>query len=44
MIDLSNEYGQRVARRLREEPIGWLTTVDRHGLPPTSAGVVSVGR
>ena len=33
MIDLSNEYGQRVARRLRKEPIGWLTTVDRHGYP-----------
>lgn len=33
MIDLNSEYGQRVARRLAEERIGWLTTVDGSGTP-----------
>ncbi len=33
MIDLNSEYGQRVARRLAEERIGWLTTVDGSGMP-----------
>ncbi|MEZ4768981.1 MAG: TIGR03667 family PPOX class F420-dependent oxidoreductase [Caldilineales bacterium] len=33
MIDLNTEYGQRVARRLAEERIGWLTTVDGSGTP-----------
>ncbi len=33
MIDLNTEYGQRVARRLAEERIGWLTTVDGSGMP-----------
>ena len=28
MIDLNTEFGQRVARRLAKERIGWLTTVD----------------
>lgn len=33
MIDLNTEFGQRVARRLAEERIGWLTTVDASGTP-----------
>ena len=33
MIDMHTEFGQRVARRLREERIGWLTTVDEKGVP-----------
>lgn len=33
MIDQSTEFGQRVARRLAEERIGWLTTVDASGAP-----------
>lgn len=33
MIDTSTEFGQRVARRLAEERIAWLTTVDSHGIP-----------
>lgn len=33
MIDLNTEFGQRVARRLAEERIGWLTTVDATGTP-----------
>ena len=33
MIDLSTEFGQRVARRLVEEGIIWLTTVDSSGVP-----------
>lgn len=33
VIDLSTEFGQRVARRLEEERIVWLTTVDASGTP-----------
>jgi PPOX class probable F420-dependent enzyme len=33
MIDLSTEFGQRVARRLAEEHTVWLTTVDSTGAP-----------
>ena len=33
MIDLNTEFGQRVARRLAKERIGWLTTVDALGGP-----------
>ena len=33
MIDESSEFGKRAARRLREAPIAWLTTVDRVGTP-----------
>lgn len=33
MIDTTTEFGQRVARRLAEERIAWLTTVDSHGVP-----------
>lgn len=33
MIDHNTEFGQRVARRLAEERIGWLTTVDAKGAP-----------
>lgn len=33
MIDLTDEFGKRVARRLSEELIIWLTTADRHGTP-----------
>lgn len=29
----STAFGERVARRLREEPIVWLTTVDAKGTP-----------
>lgn len=36
MIDTSTEFGARVARRLREEPIVWLTTVRRDGTPQPS--------
>ncbi len=32
-LDLTTEFGQRVARRLREERIIWLITVDAHGIP-----------
>ena len=35
-IDTSTEFGQRVARRLREERIGWLTTVGPDGTPQPS--------
>ncbi len=31
--DVTTPFGQRVARRLREEPIIWLTTVDSKGTP-----------
>lgn len=31
--DPSTEFGARVARRLAEEPIGWLTLVDASGTP-----------
>jgi PPOX class probable F420-dependent enzyme len=33
MIDLATEFGQRVARRLKEEHIVWLTTVGPDGIP-----------
>jgi PPOX class probable F420-dependent enzyme len=33
MIDLSTEFGKRVARRLSEEEIIWLTTTDSQGSP-----------
>lgn len=32
-IDTNTEFGQRVARRLEEERIIWLTTVDSHSRP-----------
>lgn len=31
--DPATEFGARVARRLRDEPLAWLTTVDRAGTP-----------
>jgi len=31
--DPATPFGQRVARRLREEPVIWLTTVDSKGTP-----------
>jgi len=33
VLDESTEFGARAARRLREELIGWLTTVDPDGTP-----------
>lgn len=33
MIDTNTEFGQRVARRLAEERIAWLTTIDSSGAP-----------
>lgn len=33
MIDESTEFGARAARRLREEHLAWLTTVDGRGTP-----------
>jgi PPOX class probable F420-dependent enzyme len=33
MLDQSTEFGARAARRLREEIIGWLTTVSPDGGP-----------
>ena len=33
LVDTSTEFGQRVERRLREEKLAWLTTVDRAGTP-----------
>jgi PPOX class probable F420-dependent enzyme len=35
-IDTSTSFGERAARRLREERVGWLTTVRRDGLPQPS--------
>ena len=35
-IDTTTEFGQRVARRLRDETIGWLTTVGPDGTPQPS--------
>ena len=35
-IDTSSEFGARVARRLNEEPIGWLTTSGADGTPQPS--------
>ena len=33
MLDLETEFGARAARRLREDVLAWLTTVDRRGTP-----------
>jgi PPOX class probable F420-dependent enzyme len=33
VLDETTEFGQRAARRLREEVIGWLTTVSPEGAP-----------
>ena len=33
MLDETTEFGARAARRLRDELIGWLTTVDPTGTP-----------
>jgi PPOX class probable F420-dependent enzyme len=33
MLDLGTEFGARAARRLREDVLAWLTTVDRRGTP-----------
>ena len=35
-IDTTTAFGQRVARRLRDETIGWLTTVGADGTPQPS--------
>jgi len=35
-IDTSSEFGARVARRLADDPIGWLTTVSADGTPQPS--------
>ena len=36
LIDTTTEFGQRVERRLAEEPIVWLTTVSPTGTPQPS--------
>ncbi len=33
LIDTSTEFGERVARRLKDEQIAWFTTVSRDGTP-----------
>ena len=33
MIDFSSKFGRRVNRRLRQEKVIWLTTVDSHNTP-----------
>jgi PPOX class probable F420-dependent enzyme len=33
MLDERSEFGQRAARRLRDDVLAWLTTVDRRGTP-----------
>jgi PPOX class probable F420-dependent enzyme len=33
VLDQDTEFGARVARRLRAEPVAWLTTVDAAGRP-----------
>ena len=33
MIDLTTDFGKRVARRLAEEEVIWLTTLDSQGSP-----------
>jgi PPOX class probable F420-dependent enzyme len=33
VIDLSTEFGSRVARHLRDEHVVWLTTVTPSGVP-----------
>ena len=35
-IDTSSEFGARVARRLNDEPMGWLTTTAADGTPQPS--------
>ena len=35
-IDTTTEFGQRVERRLRDETVGWLTTVGADGTPQPS--------
>ncbi len=35
LIPSDTEFGKRVNRRLRDEKIIWLTTVDKNGLPQT---------
>ena len=35
-IDTTTEFGERTVRRLNQEPIGWLTTVDASGTPQPS--------
>jgi len=35
-LDLASAFGQRVARRLREERIIWLVTIDANGMPQPS--------
>ncbi len=35
-IDISTPFGERVARRLAAEPIGWLTTTSPKGAPVPS--------
>jgi PPOX class probable F420-dependent enzyme len=35
-IDTSSEFGARVARRLADESIGWLTTISADGTPQPS--------
>jgi PPOX class probable F420-dependent enzyme len=36
LIDPSTDFGARVARRLADETIGWLVTVDAEGTPQPS--------
>jgi PPOX class probable F420-dependent enzyme len=36
LFDKSGEFGQRVARHLREDPVVWLTTVSLAGAPQPS--------
>lgn len=33
VIDTSSDFGQRAARRLAEEQVAWLSTVDNNGTP-----------
>ena len=35
-LDLTSAFGERVARRLREERLIWLVTIDSNGLPQPS--------
>ncbi len=35
LISSDTEFGKRVNRRLRDEKIIWLTTVDKNGIPQT---------
>ena len=35
-IDTTTEFGERTVRRLNQEAIGWLTTVDASGTPQPS--------